>query len=257
MTGFFVEGRVTALMLFTAFAAFILLSIRASKKGYPITLREIPGYDAVDELVGRAVEMGRPVHFTPGKYELRIDLMAGLAAMEHVARTAIAYDAKFVVTTGRGDTFALADAMVQQAYAEAGKPEGYSSESVLYLSDNQFAFASAVMGMIARERVAANIMIGAYGAESLLIAEAACGVNAMQIAGESKPMQLPFFIASCDYVVMGEELFAAQAYFTKDPMALGYVRGQDLGKALCMLILIAGVIDSSLGGKFILNLLNK
>jgi hypothetical protein len=61
------------------------------------------------------------------------------------------------------------------------------------------------------------------------------------------PTQLPFFVAACDYTLIGEELFAASAYLSKNPSLLGSLRGQDIGKALAMVFILVGVLSESIG----------
>lgn len=87
-------------------------------------------------------------------------------------------------------------------------------------------------------------MLGTFYAESLLIAETGNHIGAIQIAGTAEPSQLPFFVAACDYVLIGEELFAASAYLSQDPMLLGSLKGQDVAKIMIMIaIVIAAVIE--------------
>ncbi len=54
---------------------------------------------------------------------------------------------------------------------------------------------------------------GYFYAESLLMAETSYNVGAINIAGTTAVTQLPFFIVSCDYTLIGEELYAASALF--------------------------------------------
>lgn len=255
--GVLVPGRVFPLLAFIAVSASIVICMNRAKKGEPPKLRRIPAFEAVDEAIGRAVEMGRPIHFTPGKYEITIEMMAGLQALKYAASTVARLDAKMIVTTGRGDTYTVADAIVAEAYSSAGKPQVYQPEMVRYLSDNQFAFASAVMGIISREKCVTNIMVGQFAAESLLMSECGYASGAIQIAGTAQVYQLPFFVATCDYVAIGEELFAADAYFSKDPVSLGCLRGQDIAKALSLGLLIIGVVAKVAGSNVILDLMAK
>ena len=103
-----------------------------------------------------------------------------------------------------------------------------------------------------REKPAANIFMGAFYAESLLLAETGQSTGAIQIAGTARPEQLPFFIAACDYTLMGEELFAASAYLSREPVMLGSLKGQDLVKMILVVLIIIGVILEvfNLGGAF-------
>ena len=54
------------------------------------------------------------------------------------------------------------------------------------------------------------------------------------------PTQLPFFVAACDYTLIGEELFAASAYLSQDEKMLGSLKGQDFGKLVAMISILAG-----------------
>jgi hypothetical protein len=52
--------------------------------------------------------------------------------------------------------------------------------------------------------------------------------------------QLPFFITACDYTLIGEELYAASAYLSRDPVLLGSLKGQDWGKIVILAVLLLG-----------------
>ena len=92
-----------------------------------------------------------------------------------------------------------------------------------------------------REKPAACFLMGAFFAESLILAETGNAIGAIQLAGTAQPSQLPFFVAACDYTLMGEELFAASAYLSGEPQQLGTVKGQDFGKIVWAALLIIGV----------------
>jgi hypothetical protein len=97
-----------------------------------------------------------------------------------------------------------------------------------------------------RNQPATCIYMGAFFAESLILAETGHSVKAIQIAGTAMPTQLPFFVAACDYTLIGEELFAASAYLSQDPKLLGSLRGQDFGKGFAMVFILAGSVIATL-----------
>ena len=109
-----------------------------------------------------------------------------------------------------------------------------------YTTDEQFGYVAAVTGLMVRERPAACLYMGAFFAESLILAETGNLCGAIQIAGTAMPAQLPFFVAACDYTLIGEEFFAASAYLSGEPQQLGSLKGQDLGKLLAMLFIAFG-----------------
>jgi hypothetical protein len=110
------------------------------------------------------------------------------------------------------------------------------------MAGESFGYSAAVNGWMMRERPATNIFLGEFTAESLLLAETGNAAGAIQIAGTARPEQLPFFIAACDYTLIGEELYAASAYLSKEPMYLGSLKAQDLFKVLISVAIIAGAL---------------
>lgn len=243
---------ITTVMLVTLY-----LSVKGIKKP---AIRKIAGLDAIGEAVGRATEMGRPVHFTPGIAGLGTDTgpqtLAGLSVLAHVAELAAKYKTTLWTTIRIPSVQPLAAEIVRQAYVKAGVPEAYDEDKIIYLSDTQFAYASGVVGLMHREKVAANIMIGGFWAESLLFAEGGFLTGAIQVAGTANTAQIPFFVAACDYCLIGEEILAAGAYLSKDPAQLGAIWGQDYAKVIAMVLIAVGIVLSLSGNNTLWKLLS-
>ena len=234
--------RINALVLVVVFSATILLYTKWAREGKPLFLRKIPGLDAVEEAVGRATEMGRPVLYVPGIAELdEIETIAGISILGRVAKIVAQYETPLVVPVRYPLVLAAGQEVVEQAYIEQGKKDAYDKDTVRYVAGEQFAFTANVNGYMMRERPAANIYMGAFFAESLLLAETGNAAGSIQIAGTARPEQLPFFIAACDYTLMGEELYAASAYLSHEPIMTGGLKGQDFIKMLIVIAIIAGV----------------
>ncbi|MEQ1932968.1 MAG: DUF6754 domain-containing protein, partial [Fimbriimonadaceae bacterium] len=87
--------------------------------------------------------------------------------------------------------------------------------------------------------------MGEFFAESLIFAETANSVGAIQVASSTEITQTPFFIASCDYVLIGEEFYAASAYLTRQPVLVGSLIGQDWTKLAIMAFIIVGTVINS------------
>ncbi len=239
----FRADRINALILVVVFCSTILLYTRWAKQGRCMFLRKIPGLDEVEEAVGRATEMGRPVLFIPGIGELdEIETIAAISILGRVARITAQYETPLMVPVRYPLVLAAGQEVVEQAYIEMGKKDSYDRDTVRYVAGEQWAFTATVNGYMMRERPATNIYMGAFFAESLLLAETGNAAGSIQIAGTAKPEQLPFFIAACDYTLMGEELFAASAYLSHEPVMLGGLKGQDFIKLLIIIAIIVGVI---------------
>lgn len=234
--------RLNALIIVLLFSAAVLIYTRWARQGKKLFIRKIAGLDAVEEAVGRATEMGRPVLFIPGLQELDdIETIAGISILGRVARITAQYETPLVVPVRYPLVLAAGQEVVEQAYREMGRQDAYNKDTVQYVAGEQMAFAATVNGMMMRDRPAANIYMGAFFAESLLLAETGNAAGSIQIAGTARPEQIPFFIAACDYTLMGEELYAASAYLSHEPLLLGGLKGQDLMKVLIALAIIIGV----------------
>jgi len=236
-------SRTNMLVLLLVFSAAVLLYIRGAKRGKSLFVRKLAGLEAMEEAVGRATEMGKPVLFIPGISEIdEIQTIAGLSILGRVARVTAQYETPLVVPVLYPMALAAAGEVVKGAYLDSGRPESFKPDMVRYVAGEQFAYVAAVNGIMLREKPAANIYMGAFYAETLLLAETGFAAGAIQIAGTAMPEQLPFFIAACDYTLMGEELFAASAYLSKEPLMLGSLKGQDLVKIVLVACIILGVV---------------
>jgi len=244
----FQTSRLPVLVLSLAFFAMVIWFTRLAARGTNLFVRRIPGLNAVEEAVGRATEMGRPVLYVPGIGEIDdIQTIASLTILSHVAKIAAEYETPLIVPTARSVVMSAAEEVVKEAYAEAGHPDNYNPDNIRYLSDAQFAFAGAVSGIMMRERPAANLYLGAFWAESLLFAETGFETKAIQVAGTANVSQLPFFVTACDYTLLGEELYAASAYLSREPKLLGGLKGSDWMKVITICIIVAGVVLTALG----------
>jgi len=236
-------SEVPTFLFLVVLCSCILYFISKARKGGSLYVRKIPALNSVNEAVGRATEMGRACLYIPGIMDIDdIQTLAGLNILGSVAAKTSVYDCDLKVPVTRSMVLTTAQDVVKEAYLRTGHPDTYNASNIQYLTDEQFAFAAGVNGIIVREKPAAILMLGTFYAESLLIAETGNHIGAIQIAGTAEPSQLPFFVAACDYVLIGEELFAASAYLSQDPLLLGSLKGQDVAKMMIMMAIIISII---------------
>jgi hypothetical protein len=243
----FNKERANLLVIACILVSAIVYYIVQSSRGKDLYIRKISGLEAVDEAVGRATEMGRPVLFVPGIQDMdNVQTVAGVTILANIAKRTATYETALDVPVSRSIVMSTGRETVKQAYLEAGRPDLYSDDIVHYITDEQFGYVAAVDGIMVRQKPAACFYLGAFFAESLILAETGNSIGAIQVAGTAMPTQLPFFVAACDYTLIGEELFAASAYLSGDRMMLGSLKGQDAGKAIAMVFIIVGMAAATM-----------
>lgn len=241
----FIAGRIAGFWTLVLMVSALLYSTSAAKKKLP-NVKAPPGLTAIEEAVGRATEMGKAIHYSPGTGSLTTAVapqaFAAFSILGLVSRTAARMGSKVICTIRYPELLPIAQEVMRTAYMQAGRPDLYSEDMARFLSSAQFAYTAGVMGIMQREKVAANFLIGPFLAESLILAEVGASLGAIQIAGCAEMGQIPFFVAACDYTLVGEELYAAAALASGDPILMGSILSQDIVKAVCVVALILGII---------------
>jgi hypothetical protein len=229
-------------------AALFFYTRRVRARPEDVYIRRIPGVDAIEEAVGRSTEMGRPVLYVTGTEEIQnIQTIASLLILGHVAEMTAEYDTEIKVANFFPLTMVVAEEIVKQGYANAGRIDAHKPENVMFISAEQFAFAAGVNGLILRDRPATNIYLGRFFAESLILAETGYVTRAIQIAGTAEITQLPFFIAACDYTIIGEELYAVSAYLSREPSLLATLKSTDAVKVIIIVLMLVGALGATAG----------
>ncbi len=225
------------------FMGLVIFLVERARRGAKLFIRRIAGLEAVEEAVGRATEMGRPILYVPGLDPMdEVATVAAIDILGQVAKKAGEYETKLVVPNRDPIVMAVAQQVVRESYTSVGKPHMYQDENVYYVTYSQFGYAAAVAGYMVRERPATNFFMGKFYAESLVLAETGNATGAIQIAGTDSDAQLPFFISACDYTLIGEELYAGSVYLSRRPLLLGTLKAQDYAKVIIISAIILGII---------------
>jgi len=237
----------------------VLYMIYRARRGHMFEVRRVPGIDVIDEAIGRATEMGRPVHITNGLAKLyestAPQTIAGLSVLNYVATKCAQNGTPLITTIFVPETIPLVTEMYKEAALVANTPEWYDEYNIRYMSSHRFSYATGVQGILQREECAASFLIGRFMAEALIFAESGFLCGAMQVAGTASTSQTPFFVAACDYCLLGDEIYAAGAYLSGDPMQRASIAGQDVGKYWAILLLVIGAILSLIGSNWLVDIL--
>ncbi len=255
-----IEGKQFVFCLSIVMMATMLYAARYARQGKKINIRKLAALEAIPDAIGRATEAGRPVHFTPGlaalTWEEAPQTFAAMSLLSYVARLTARFDVRLIVTLVQPDVLPLAQETVRQAYLSEDRYSSLSNADVWFVANEQFPYAAAVSGIIKRDEVAANFMFGAFWAENLMIAEVGTQVDAFQVSGTASVGQVPFFVTTTDYCLIGEELYAASAFVADDVVQLGAILGQEICKGIAALLLVVGVIVTALGSSYFMELLS-
>ena len=243
----FIEGARVKFASILIVSLTIYYYIDRARSGEDIYLRKIPGLQALEEAVGRATEMGKSVLFVPGIMDLdQVETVTGLNLLGHVAEYTAKYETSLNVPVSRAIVMEAGREICKESYLKSGRPDLFYDDMVHYISDEQFAYAAGVNGIMEREKPAACFYLGKFYAESLILAETGNSIGAIQIAGTGSPAQIPFFVTACDYTLIGEEFFTASAYLSNKPELVGSIKGQDIVKLLVMITMVLTVVFNGL-----------
>jgi hypothetical protein len=247
-TRLFDPSRINLLVGLALFLLFLFINIMRARGGASMFIRPIAGLKALDEAIGRATEMGRPVLYLPGLGDMsEVGTLASITILSRVARRTAEMGCDLEVPGYDPVATTIMEGTVRQSYIAVGRGDSFRAGSVRYLTAQQFAYVAAVSGYMLRERPAAIVYMGSFYAESLFLAETGNQTGAIQIAGTDQVTQLPFFVSACDYTLLGEELYAASAYLGREPVQLATIAAQDWAKVAVAAMVILGIVALALG----------
>jgi hypothetical protein len=231
-------------ILLGVFGAAVLVCLWRARRGRIPYVREIAGIASIEEAVGRATEMGRPIVFAMGWPDIRdIRTHAALPVLAHVARLAARMRTGLIVTLRTANVYPVAEQVVRQAYLAEGAPEEFKpAEQVRFLSEEGILHAMGTARLIEEEQAGCAIFFGEFDFTSLLMAEPGARMGVLQIAGSPTLWQVPFFVCTCNHTIIGEEYFAAGAYLSEDPTMRASLVSQDIIKAVLGGLIVAGTL---------------
>jgi len=236
-------GKLPVLIAVVVFGVLMLTMVQLAKRGKELYIRPLAGIGAVDEAIGRATEMGRPILYVLGLGAAdEIATIASFTILSRVAKKVAEYQTELLVPCYDPIVMTVAQETVRQAYIDAGRVDDYQEDQVYFVTQNQFAYVAAVNGTMLRRETATNFYLGVFYAESLILAETGSLAGSIQISGTDRVTQIPFFVVACDYTLIGEELYAASAYLGREPVLLGTLKAQDYAKAILLALLVIGII---------------
>ncbi len=241
-----------ALSFLTVFTLVSLVAFRRLNNGFEIEIRRVAGLDAIDEAIGRSTEMGNTSLFIIPGGPFDAQAFAAFDILAHVAKQTAKYDTRLLVVNALPESHAIATEVVRQAYVSEGKGAEFNDDTMRFLSGG---FTAGVLGIYEREKIGANFMFGSFFFESLTLAEAGQSTGAIQVSGTANTHQLAFLVATCDYSLIGEEIYAAGTYLSRDKAQIGSLVAQEVGKYVSIAAIVIGSLYYTLKAQNVFGLL--
>jgi hypothetical protein len=238
-------------LLVLALFVILLIVFMAIGNRWPVSFRRIAGYEALLLALERAVEAGERVHLSLGTGSIigtdSAAAFAGLVMLTEIAKVTSLSDRPVVVTTGDGAMAIVAQDSLRSAYREAGAMERYSPISARMLGPTPFSYVANIPILLESEKVSANILAGAFGAEGALAADFGERKQSFVLAGTEDIQTQALLYATAEYPLIGEEIFAGGAYLDVSPAHRASLRVQDTVRFIIVAGILLGLVLNLIG----------
>jgi len=246
-------GRVMDILFLIFVWLFVIYYITKAGRGAQLPkIRRIAAIDAIREGVGRAVEIRKPVHWSFGNAGAYVtdqnvsETLAGLGVMSYTVGLCARLGARFIFhMPGNPEAIPILEGTVLEAYSKEGKLEEFDRRRDLrYYGSGMMVFTAALAQSFMTEGVAMKIMMGRQPTCMYVALEAAKLQGAIVIGGTARWTAMYSFVLTCDYLFIGEEVFAAGAYVTGNPYMISSLASEEMAKYACIGILALGIVLS-------------
>ena len=234
-----------------AVSAILLLTITLWKRKSPANLRDIPALTRLFRTLGLSVEDGTRLHISLGRGSFLDSRggsgLAGLAVLRYIAERTSVSDEPAVASAGDPALGLLAQDTLQAGYQAAGVEELYVPTTGRVTGLTPFGYAAGAMNISQNENVSTNIMLGHFGPEAALLAEASDRENITVIGASDDLAGQAVLFANTQDALIGEELFAAGAYMGAGASHTASLTVQDILRWTIIVALLGGAFAKLAG----------
>ena len=241
-------------LAFAAFLIFLACFFIARfflQHGAQFSLRPIAGFAALKQLLAQSIETNLPIHLSLGIAGIgaraTAETTAALQALEYLADGGALGAIPPLVTCADPTVLPVAQDILRRASERRGYASEFDDTRVRWIAPEPFAYAAGTMQLVNAQALTANVMLGEFGDEFLLLGEPGAQKNLPQIGGTSTLRVLPFFQTTMTHPLIGEEIFAAGAYLGNRPAHHASLAAQDLARWLIVSGVITAIALKSLG----------
>ena len=227
--------------------AILLACYYLTQRGYTALRRPISAYQAIHAALAESTEAGQPIHLSLGVGGIHdgsaLETLPGLLALEQLSEQTAFTGHRPIVTTASPTTLLLAQDVVRHTLTPQAQYEPQDALTVRFnggQADNvNTAYTAGLIDLLEHETLSANVMLGRFEDDYVLLGELSLRKGIAQIAGSTNLNALPFMRMTAEHVLIGEELFAVGAYLrSESPWDAAGLLAQDVARWL----LIGGVL---------------
>lgn len=232
-------------------SAILMMVLAVLRRKSTPTLREIPAFTRLRRAIGRVVEDGSRLHVSLGRGALvtpqSASALAGLALLRRLADLTSAGDQPPIATSGDAALSILSQDTLQAAALSSGQPN-YDPTVGRLTGLTPFSYAAGAIPAIHDENVSTTVLIGNFGVEAALLADAAERQDNFTF-GASDNLAAQAVIYGCVHEpLVGEELYAAGAYTGAGPLHAASLTVQDVLRWFLVAAILVGALLKLLAG---------
>ena len=207
-------------------------------------LREIPAFLRLKRAIGLAVESGERLHISLGHGGIDGPRCAaglvGLSVIQKISRAAAISDKPPIATSGEAALAILSQDVMHASYRAVNAENRYDPSLGQLTGLTPLSFTAGALPAVYDEQVSVNMLLGSFGSEVGLLADAAERMGSLTIGGsDNLPAQAVLFVSMKEPLV-GEELFAGGAYLQVNPMHVSSLIALDVLRWVLIGLIILG-----------------
>lgn len=217
-------------------------------------LRTIPAIAAIQEGIGKSIEENKPVHYAMGAsggqlYSTLVSMtLTSFAFLKYLSSLCARLGARLIVHMPyQTESLPMIEEMVREGYRVEGKEEEFRVEDLRYYGRGALTWTQGVTASYAQEGVGLNLSIGIFYSDCPISLEMAKIMGGLNVGGTGRWIMVYAFAMMCDYVFLGEEIYAAAAIVSQNPTMLAGIWVEELGKFFSIAMSIIGVILALVG----------
>jgi hypothetical protein len=214
-------------------------------------LREIPAFLRLRRAIGLAVESGQRLHISLGHGGLDglrgAAGLVGLSVIQRVSRAASISDKPPIATSGEAALAILSQDVMHASYRAVNADNRYDPSLGQLTGVTPLSYTSGALPPIYDQQVSVNMLLGSFGSEVALLADAAERTGSLSIGGSDNLPAQAVLYASTKEPLVGEELFAGGAYLQVNPMHASSLIAQDVLRWVLIGLIILGAAMKLIG----------